>query len=235
MKYKRINPVSLSDHVVSIIFGSLLGDGSLKIHKGYTNARFSFRHSIVQKNYFLWKANQLKEISAAKYVFQQKADGFSKNEKMRYQSCALPELTELYQITHKQHKFVVKRRWLNIMTPLSLAVWWCDDGSIVGNARKGVLCTDGFDELFVKRLAKYLEVNWNLKTHVGAVSRSRESKKEKYYRLWFSTEELKKFLRIILPYVPVEEMLQKTLILYNDPQLQERWISEVIKLSKFSN
>ena len=37
----------------AIILGSLLGDGSLKIHSGYKNARFSFRHSYKQQEYFM--------------------------------------------------------------------------------------------------------------------------------------------------------------------------------------
>ena len=43
----------LSCQTRSILLGSLLGDGSLKIHKGYQNARFSFRHTIKQQDYFL--------------------------------------------------------------------------------------------------------------------------------------------------------------------------------------
>ncbi|PIR02174.1 MAG: hypothetical protein COV62_02125, partial [Candidatus Nealsonbacteria bacterium CG11_big_fil_rev_8_21_14_0_20_35_11] len=51
----------LSKNCKEIILGSLLGDGSLRIHKSYKNARFSFRHSVNQKEYFFWKAGQLKE------------------------------------------------------------------------------------------------------------------------------------------------------------------------------
>ena len=52
------------------------------------------------------------------------------------------------------------------MTPLSLAIWWLDDGSIIGNGRKGVLCTDGFDEESVHVLARYLEKVWGVYAHV---------------------------------------------------------------------
>jgi uncharacterized lipoprotein YmbA len=46
-------------------------------------------------------------------------------------------------------------------------------------------------------------------------------------------EELKKFLRIILPHVPVPSMLKKVLLLYRDPELQQRWISEVVQATGF--
>lgn len=225
---------ALSDQVRSIILGSLLGDGSLKLHSGYVNARFSFRHSEAQKEYFFWKARELAEISADSSVFHQKKDGFGTNDKLRYQSRALPALTELYQLTHKRGRFEIRRHWLNLLTPKSLAIWWCDDGSIIGNGRKGVLCTDGFDKQSVERLARYLQVVWHIDTHVGAVNRQRRYGAKEYYRLWFGTEELKKFLRIILPHIPVASMLAKTILLYRDPQIQQRWISEVTALSQYS-
>lgn len=230
------NLVSLSGRVQEIILGSLLGDGSLKIHPGYANARFSFRHSSVAREYFLWKASELREIASEQPIFVQSNDGgFSNNEKMRFQSMALPALTEIYELTHKQHQFRIRRKWLNQMSALSLAVWWLDDGSLISGTRKGVLCTDGFDHDSVKLLARYLQVEWNIQSNIGAVGRKRFGKQEQYRRLWIrSTEELKKFLRIILPHVAVGDMLYKVIILYSDPQLQQRWISEVSELSGFS-
>lgn len=229
------DPVSLSDQCKAIILGSILGDGSLKLNQGYTNARFSFRHSVEQEGYFRWKADALREISSEKSIFLQGEDGgYGSKDKLRYQSRALPELTEIFHLTNKGKKIRIRRTWLNRMTPLSLAIWWLDDGSIIGNGRKGVLCTDGFDEESVHVLARYLEKVWGVYAHVGAIGRQRDSRQDQYYRLWFSTEELKKFLRIILPHIPVASMLQKVMVLYKDPQLQERWISEIIAATPFS-
>jgi len=232
---KNIN-VPLSDRVSEIILGSLLGDGSIKKHKGYKNARFSFRHSIVQKEYFFWKVRELEEISSDRCVFKQKNDGgFSKNSKLRYQSKALEQLTDIYDLTHKRKKFHIRRKWLNRMSPLSLAIWWFDDGSIISNGRKGVICTDGFNRKQVKSLSQYLQVVWNIKTTVAGVAKPKNGTKDEYYRIWFrSTEEFKKFLRIILPFTPVKEMLPKILLLYHDDKLQQRWISEIKKATDFS-
>lgn len=226
--------VSLSDQTIALIFGSLLGDGSLRLHPGYQNARFSFRHSEKQQEYFYWKASLLAEISGEKAIFKQPSDGFSKLPKLRYQSLALPALTELYELTHDGKQLRIERRWLNRMTALSLAVWWCDDGSLIGSGKRGVFCTDGFDEESVKLLARYLQVKWGITTHVAAVNRKRNSRQDQYFRIWIrSSEELKKLLRIIAPYVP-ESMVYKVLVLYKDPQLQQRWISELSKLTTFS-
>jgi len=229
--------VPLSNRTKEIVLGSLLGDGSLKIHEPYRNARFSFRHSVGQETYFDWKKNQLNEISSQKCAWLQKADSksYSRKAKFRFQSLALESLSELFDLTSKKGRLRVRRKWLNMLSPLSLAIWWMDDGSIISNGRKGVICTDGFNEKAVKTLAKYLQTVWNVKAHVATVKKPQDGKKENYFRLWLrSTEELKKFLRIILPHINVEQMLPKAILLYTDDQLQQRWISEIEQLSNFS-
>ena len=224
----------LSDRCREIVLGMVLGDGSLKIHKPYKNARFSFRHSIGQKDYFSWKVGELKEICSESCWWKQEPNGLG-GEMLRCQSLALESLTEIYKITHYHNTLAIKRRWLNLLTPLSLAVWWTDDGSIIGNGRKGVLCTDPFTLEEQKILSQYLLKVWKVNVAIGKITRERNGEIREYYRLWFrSTEELKKFLIIILPYVPVASMLYKTTLLYKDSQLQQRWISEMVKHTNFS-
>lgn len=224
----------LSDQCKEIILGSLLGDGSLKIHKPYKNARFSFKHSLLQKDYFYWKVNQLKEISGESCVWQQNNDGLGKN-KLRYQSLALESLTGIYRLTSKNNKLFIRRKWLNELTLVSLMVWWLDDGSIISNGRKGVFCTDPFSLEEQKILARYLQKSWNIKVSIGKIVRDYKGEIKNYYRLWIhSSDELKKFFRIILPYIPTQSMLSKVMILYKDFQLQQRWISEINESTKFS-
>jgi hypothetical protein len=228
--------VPLSDQARAIILGSILGDGSLKIQKNCTNASLTIRHSEKQFDYLLWKAENLREIARERSVIAQKADGYSQNRKWSFVSKNLPSLTELHRLTCRKNRMRIRRTWLNQLTPLSLAIWWCDDGSLISyGGRKGVFCTDGFDKQSVEILSKYLKVVWNIRTVVGSVGRKRDGKQEQYWRLWIrSQEELKKFLRIIIPYIPVTSMLKKVILLYKDYQLQQRWISEIVSLSPFS-
>ncbi len=224
----------LSDQCRAIILGSLLGDGSLKIYKPYRNARFSFRHSVRQREYFNWKVDQLKGISGASYQWEQEKNGLG-GAMLRYQSIASEGLTDLYQMTHEKSRLAIRRRWLNDLTARSLAVWWLDDGSLITNSRRGVFCTDPFIYEEQKILARYLLKVWDIRVAIGKITRIREGKIHEYYRLWIrSSEELQKFLRIILPFVKVSEMLPKVLLLYKDSQLQQRWISEVSYATGFS-
>lgn len=222
----------LSKECEAVVLGSLLGDASIAVNPNYKNARLSFRHSINQKEYFWWKMSKLKEISSDSCCWEQPADGYSKNPKLRYQSLALPVLTGYYNLVTKRQKKLVSRRWLNKLTPLALAIWWFDDGSIIGE-RKGVFCTDGYSLKEAEIIKRYFKIVWGINTSVGFVHRPLVNKV--YSRVYLSSvEELKKFLRLIIPYVPVPQMLPKVLLLYKDSILQQRWISEVITSSGFS-
>jgi hypothetical protein len=231
-KRKIFQQVSLSDSCQSILYGTLLGDGCMQKTKGYANARLSIRHSWKQKEYFDWKAEKFQEIASPKSIqisFASKGS-YSENKKLLFQSRALPCLTLLYDHMYKQKRLVIRRRWLNQMSPLSLAVWWCDDGSLIGGGRQGVLCTDGFDEKSVQLLACYLEKVWNIHVRVGPVRRNRKYgnySKQEYFRLWFNTEELQKWLRLLMPHIPVPSMVYKWYLVSKNSQFQQRWISEM--------
>jgi len=227
-----VNTISpLSDRCKAILLGSILGDGSLKLHRRYKNARFSFRHSVVNREYFDWKVAQIKEISSASDVWQQTdLEGFS-TEKLRYQSAALESLTELYQLTHPHGQYRIRRRWLNQLTPLSLCIWWLDDGSLL-NGKQGVICTDEVPMEEQLIMVKYFRVVWGVNPRIGKVSST--GPRSNQHRLWFQTrEDLVRFLRIILPHIAVESTLKKVLLLYRDPNLQQRWISEVSEATGF--
>lgn len=215
-----------------VILGGLLGDGSLKIHPGYKNARYSFRHCVKQKEYFEWKMGELKRFSSEKCFWDQPGEKEALGgDMLRYQSLALKELTDYHLLTHKGNKKVLSRKWLNRLGPLGLAIWWLDDGSIVGNGRKGVLCTDGFSLKEIETIVKYLRVVWGVNARYFPVSQDRPGQ----YRLALFSEELQKFFRIILPELPrVRSMLYKVLLLYRDPELQQRWISEVSEATGFT-
>ena len=233
----------LSCQTRSILLGSLLGDGSLKIHKGYKNARFSFRHSIKQQDYFFFKRNTIKhDLSSIKDMWQQLPCPHNTNEwqshKLRYQSKALPSLSYLYYLTHQGNdkgNIRIWRKWLNLMDAQALAIWWCDHGSLVNNTKQGVFCTDGFSFKDVQVLDRYMKKVWNIQTSIFPVGKVKKNGCQRY-RLWIrSVNQLKKFLTIIIPHIPVYSMLYQVIILYKDSQLQQRWISEIVENSQYTS
>src|SRR3990167_7533821 len=100
--------VPLSDKARQVILGAILGDGSLKIQTKYSNASLQIRHSEVQKDYLLWKAEMLKEIATDRSISVQEADGYSKNRKWRFVSRNLQSLTQLHQLTYKDNHLRIR-------------------------------------------------------------------------------------------------------------------------------
>jgi len=172
----------------------------------------------VDEEYFQWKAAALEEISSLNSVH------LGASNKFLFQSRAVDSLTRIYEVTHNSDELLIRKRWLSHLTPQSLAVWWCDAGSLVSIGRKGEICTDLFSEDRVLVLSRYLKDEWKVHAHVGQF---RSGKEAFLYRLSFRTEELKKFLRIVLPHIPVASMLRKCLVVNNSHSLQESWISEM--------
>lgn len=218
LAFKALNDIGLTDSTKAVVLGSLLGDCSLRIVKGENDARLLFRVSEVDKEYFHWKAAALKEISSSNSVH------LGASNKFLFQSRAVDSLTKIYEVTHNKEELLIRKRWLNHFTAQSLAVWWCDAGSLVARGRKGEICTDLFSEDRVLVLSRYLEDEWKVRSHVGQF---RLGKEAFIYKLSFRTEELKKFLRIVLPHIPVASMLWKCVVVNHSDALQESWISEM--------
>lgn len=231
VRRKKLTQLTLSSIAKSIVLGSLLGDGCLRIYKGYKNAKFSIRHSNPQKEYLEWKVQKLRENEITGTISEAKPDGFSLEKKWIFQSHVKTELTQIYDLTHKirEKKLSIQRRWLNHLTPLALAIWWFDDGSLICGRRRGVFCTDGFDQKSCLLLQAYLKSVCDVSVTVKPIYRKALNKS--YYRLWLSTSQLQKLLRIILPEVPlVWDIFEKKMIIrYKNPDLQQRWISELIE------
>ena len=115
---------SLSQMQISVIIGSLLGDGYLRIISGRRNAFLEINHSIKQKDYVDWKYTVLKNItvSAPKERIIDKT-----RTAYRFYTRQLPELTQLHKKFYRDGKKIVPDDLF--LTPLSLAVWFMDDGS----------------------------------------------------------------------------------------------------------
>ena len=222
---KRMAKIPLSQECKSIILGSILGDGSLKLTSGYANARLTIKHTTPQRDYMEWIVFKLGEIAAPLSYAQREPSGFSKHKKLVFQSAAKPQLTDIWNLIGKNN-LTIRRSWLNHMNELSLAVWWFDDGSITGDYRKGVICTDNFHIKFCHLLAQYLEVVWDIKCKVSRKN-EKSTRENLDYRLFLGNKALRKLLNYILPYAVTPFMVKKCLLIYRNINFQQRWISQM--------
>jgi hypothetical protein len=115
---------SLTQLQQSIIIGSLLGDGYLRIVTGRKDALLEVNHSFSQKEYVDWKYEELQSICASG---PKSREGNGSRVAYRFTTRQHSELTQLFTSFYMDK---VKRIPDGlVLDPLMLAVWFMDDGS----------------------------------------------------------------------------------------------------------
>ncbi len=137
----------LTDQQMEIINGSLLGDGALGDNKGYTyegqfrNSSFTKGQKAANLEYLDWLNTSLKPYS------RNIGHGFSKKNGKLHPRVSLhtsnhKSLTELRKLWYPQGKKIVPKDI--ILTPLSVAIWFCDDGYNNSDVGYAEIATNGF-------------------------------------------------------------------------------------------
>ena len=177
---------SLSQAQQSILIGSLLGDGNLRLAKGKLNALFEVNHSAKQKIYVDWKYEQLKMFVKTGPKVRK---GNGKRVAYRFTTQSLPVFTSVYmRFYQNNHKIIPADLKLD---PLALAVWFMDDGSKSYNSV--YLNTQQFSVDYQHKLLKLLKDTFNFSATLN--------KDKKYYRIRITTESTKNLRNIIRPYI----------------------------------
>lgn len=125
-KYER-KDFSVSRRQEHIIYGTLMGDGCIEkdlVNKN-KNACLSIKHSINQKEYVDWKFNELKNLC--------NLNPKEINGRYRFRTFNHPYFSDLREKFYSKKK-TIKMDILNKLSPLSVAVWFCDDGTNLCNA-----------------------------------------------------------------------------------------------------
>ena len=115
---------SLTQLQKSIIVGSILGDGYLRIVPGRRDAFLEVNHAYSAKEYVDWKFNALKNICASK---PKKYIGNGNRIAYRFWTRQHPELTVLYRKFYQGRSKIIPDDLE--LDPTILGVWFMDDGS----------------------------------------------------------------------------------------------------------
>ena len=209
---------SLSQNELSVIMGGLLGDSCYSKRDDY----IVFLHSIKQKEYIEWKHNILNNIANPLHVTKV-GTSIITNEDLLNISFRTKKNKEL-NIDYKHIRNIifnedgiktVNRKWLNILTPLSIAVWWLDDGCLSIHkgktgaiSRYGKLSTHGFSLKEQYIMKEYFKSVWDIEVKITP-------EKNKYF-LRFTVPNLKKLFSIVYNYViEIPSMIYKIDMKYN--------------------
>lgn len=159
--YKKT--LKLTSRQRQIIIGKLLGDGHLETGNQGKTYRLKIEHSWRQKEYVDWCYQELKDWVLTKPQIKKQMVQGKVYSKYWFNTLSHGSFRFYAHQFYDQGKKVVPRlihRWL---TPLSLAVWFMDDGSIKSAHHKArIINTQGFDIQENKRLIKVLRDNFGL-------------------------------------------------------------------------
>jgi recombination protein RecA len=156
----------LSDFQWQAILGGLMGDGALSPTRSAHGARYRFGHGARQAGYCDWKASLFANLGLSR----------STNEKgaVFYDLSPLPELADLRHAVYVDGKKVFSHDYLKQLTPLSLALWYMDDGGFTVRA-KGVqertrdgsgrseICVEAMEATTRDRLVSHLADTWGIR------------------------------------------------------------------------
>lgn len=157
-------PTELTEIEKQVLYGSLLGDGTLTIKSKWSkNATFQEGHCLRQGEYLKWKAEQLKRFKPVVRELN------LKNQENRYQlyTSPAPVLNDLYKKFYNKRK-IVTEELLNELTPLGLAVWYMDDGSYIRtkNSLNSVIYTNCFSYDEHEIMQEWFNKKWNLDVRI---------------------------------------------------------------------
>ena len=177
----------------AIIVGAILGDST--IENAWKNPRLRCAHSIRQKEYLFWKHTEFQTISNKPVLIRQKHFKNGKiYESWQFNTYALGEFHKYWKSFYVNGKKIIPESIDKLLTdPLSLAVWFMDDGHKRTDCNALRLSTDSFSFSEQGLLANVLEKNFGIASTLH--------KKGKYWNIYIPKLSAIKFVQIIQPYI----------------------------------
>ena len=185
--------MKISSREKEIILGTILGDGHLAMLK--TDARLEVGHSHKQKDYVLWKYKELPNIVGAKpHKILIDDVRYGKTwEQWRFSTKINSELSKFHTMFYKgKKKIIPKNIGLFLTSPLSLAIWFMDDGGRRNDSYGLFLNTLSFTKREHLTLIKVLKENFSLESRMHWIQDG--------YRIYIPSKEAQKFCTLVYPY-----------------------------------
>ncbi len=159
-------PFKLSRFQWEVLLGGLMGDGALSPTRSGHGARLRFGHGAKQGGYCDWKASLFANIGSSRSVSAKGA--------VFHDLPPQPELAELRRAVYVEGKKVLSHDYLKRLTPLSLAIWYMDDGGFTlrakglqGRTKEGSgrseICIEAMESTSRDRLVSYLADTWDIR------------------------------------------------------------------------
>ncbi len=174
---------SLTEEQKDILLGVLLGDGAMRKK---TQALLEINHSIKQKEYVDWLYQKFKNYVGTEPKIR-KSNG--NRIAYRFTTKSLPQFTQYYDFFFTQKRKHVP--FSLIIKPLTLAIWYMDDGSRCDTDI--YLNSQQFSQVEQEFLVNLLNQQYEIKSSLN--------RDKKYWRIRIKKESVMTFMNLISPYI----------------------------------
>lgn len=190
--------------ILSIIYGSLLGDSHAENRKLGFGTRISFYQEANHKEYLLWLHNLIASLGyctpSSPKIQTRLSTGGKIRQIIRFHTFTYSSLNSVYAEWYINGVKHVPKNIAEYLTPLALAIWIMDDGSTVGQSLK--LATDSFSYEDCLLLSNVLFEKYGLRTSVQSAG------VENQYIVYVFKESMPVLREIVKPHM-VPSMLYK--------------------------
>lgn len=192
------------------MIGSVLGDAWIE------QGSFRFKQSKEKKEYVWWMYRELKSLCRS-----QPHQGW--NEQVSFLTLMHEEIREMRNFFYPDGKKRIPDEIINVLKdPLSLAVWFMDDGTLDYRVKDHYafrLATYSFSQKENELLAETLDENFGV---VATVQQSK-MRNQIYYRLYIGEEGRDRFINLIAPHMHscfTHKLPPNEMIKFNPPETQ---------------
>lgn len=169
---------------MSIIIGSILGDACV-----YKQGKICFEHSIAQKEYLLWKYNELKNLAYFKVSRVIRYDQRYKKNNVSTRFFLRQYFSLLRSCFYPEGRKIIPKDITKWLSPLALAVWYMDDGHL-DRGKYPIFATDNFLFSDLKIISSFLREKYCISSTI-----------DKKNRLRIKSCSLTNFVRVLDSYV----------------------------------
>lgn len=182
-----------------IVYGTLLGDGYLRPtnsgsdHHSYA---LSLCHGEKQLEYLKWKYEELNNF-VLKEDFTVNTRSFRGNAPTyAFNTISHPFLNEAHTVCYGANgRKDITQNWLDKLSPLSIAVWYLDDGSLNKRYHTITLCTNSFSKEGQQLAIDYFKKHYDIHAVL-------EPRRNGQSVIRINASESRKFMDIVAPHVP---------------------------------
>lgn len=191
-EYKK--SLKLNQEQKEILIGLMLGDGHLETQNKGRTFRLKIEQSITKKDYVMWLRRRFNNFVISDPRIMTKQRNFAITHNFGFSTLSHACFRFYAQQFYRGKKKVVPKSIGKFLTPLAIAVWFMDDGSIKSKKHRAkIINTQGFSKQEVQKLVDILEKKFNIE--------SKLRKQKEGYQIYLLAKSIDTFIELLDKYV----------------------------------